>query len=391
MKKNFQPSIQRSYQGNPLLKMAELGWNSDQIKKLIIDTLEPYFEDKQFLREKAIDSLSAEAANVGRIGQDVKAEKWLRQLLEIHRLARNVNASVCFETIGFWEQAIAHGRDEFWSGALMERDLAELPLDDFKFETFRTLGMVIEACLQPLLKALLAQVRLADGNLNPNKNLTELELGKVVDELFVKLPDPELVAPAPWNIRLNQWRNMAQHHKTHIRGDQIIGVYGIGVKQTEVTLTRNDVLEFAARLNFVLGVVRGSRAIFIFDNLEKIEPHFKETREREDARVFHLSAPLATQGFKIERLEVIDRNVQVRISDQIGGDILRRTAHCSQFVYPIWLNFPYDSVEIEFVDKEGKPKVLITASGVDLARAKAQPEPWDVLANAVKFQKPKSE
>lgn len=391
MKKSFQPSIQRSYQGNPLLKMAELGWSSDQIKKLIIDTLEPYFEDKQFLREKAIDSLSAEAANAGKIGQDVKAEKWLRQLLEIHRQARKVDASVCFQAIGFWEQAIAHGRDEYWSGALMERDVATLSLDDFKFEVFRNIGMVIEACLQPLLKSLLAQIRLSQGDFNPNKNLTEQELGKVVDELFVKLPDQEIVAPAPWNIRLNQWRNMAQHHKTHIRDDQIIGVYGVGAKQTEVNLTRGEVLEFCSRLNFILSVVRGSRAIFIYDNLEKIEPHFKETREREDARVFHLSAPLATQGFKIERLEVINRNVQVRISDQIGGDILRRTVHCSQLVYPIWLNFPYDSVEIEFVDKDGKPNVLITASGVDLAKAKEQPEPWDVLAGAVKFQKLKSE
>jgi hypothetical protein len=390
MKKNFQTSIQRSYQGNPLLKLAELGWDSNRIKSLIVDTLDPYFEDKEFLREKAIDSLSAEAANVGKIGQDVKAEKWLRQLLEIHRQARNASAELCFETIGHWDQAIAHGRDEFWSAALMERDLLTLPLDDFKFEVFRTIGTVIEACLQPLLKALLAQVRISRGDLHPNKNLADIELGKVVDELFAKLPDQEIVAPAPWKIRLNQWRNMAQHHKTHVRGDKIIGVYGVGTKQTEVTLTRDEVLEFAARLNFVLSVVRGSRAIFAFDNLQKVEPHFKETYEREDARVFHLAAPFATQGFKIERLEIIERNVQVRISDQIGGDIQRRTAHCSQLVYPIWLHFPYDAIEIEFVDSVGKPRVLITASGVDLARAKEQPEPWEVLASAVKFYRPKS-
>jgi hypothetical protein len=47
-------------------------------------------------------------------------------------------------------------------------------------------------------------------------------------------------------------------------------------------------------------------------------------------------------------------------------------------------------VEIEFVDISGKPKALITASGVDLARAKEKQDPWEELANAVKFHAPKS-
>ena len=45
--------------------------------------------------------------------------------------------------------------------------------------------MLIEASLQPLLRALLAQLRIASGDVNPNKNLEDLELGKVIDELFV--------------------------------------------------------------------------------------------------------------------------------------------------------------------------------------------------------------
>jgi len=192
--------------------------------------------------------------------------------------------------------------------------------------------MLIEASLQPLLRALLAQLRIASGDVNPNKNLEDLELGKVIDELFVKLPDKEVVAPAPWNIRLNQWRNMAQHHKTQVHGDKIIGVYGIGAKQAKVTLTRGEVLQFVSRLSFVLHVVRGSRAIFLFDNLQEVEPHISEIRGREDVRVFQLAAPFATQGFQIERLEIIEKTVRLRICDKIGGDLRRRTVHCSQLV-----------------------------------------------------------
>jgi hypothetical protein len=390
MKKDFQSSIARTYLGNPLMKLVELGWSSADIKRLIIETLEPYFSDKQFLRDKAIDLLSGEAVNVGMITQDAKAELWFRQLLDIRRLAAKVNEQVCFRTEGLWEQAIAHGRDEFWSGVILERNLSELPLEDFKFEAFRAIGTIIEACLQPLLKALLAQVRLARGDLDPNKNLDEMELGKVVDELFAKLPAPELVAPAPWNVRLNQWRNMAQHHKTQVKGDKIYGVYGVGVNAKEIALTRTDVLEFAARLNFVLRVVRGSRAIFLMDNLQRLAPYFRETREREDIGVFLLAAPFATQGFKIDKFEVSGTTAHVRICDKVGGDVCTRTIHCSQLIYSIWLHFPYDAVEIEFVDVAGSPRMRITASGSDLARCNGNPEPWEDLANAVKFHPLKS-
>jgi hypothetical protein len=168
-------------------------------------------------------------------------------------------------------------------------------------------------------------------------------------------------------------------------------LYGVGAKQTEVVLTQVEVLQFAAVLNFVLRVVRGSRAIFLFDNLQKIEPFFAKIHEREDVHVFHLANALATQGFQIERLEIIEKTVQVRICDKVGGDILRRTAHCSQFVYPIWLHYPYDLVEIEFVEASRKPRMLIKANGADLARCKEMPEPWEELANVVKFHTPKSD
>lgn len=110
---------------------------------------------------------------------------------------------MCLQTVGYWEEQIVHGKNEFWSGALLETDLANLSLEDFKYEAFRTIGMLIEACLQPLLKALLAQVKLLSGDATPNKGLNDRELGKVVDELTAKLPDPELVAPGPWKIRLS--------------------------------------------------------------------------------------------------------------------------------------------------------------------------------------------
>ena len=328
--------------------LAELGWDPDQIKNLIIQTLTPYFKDKQFLSDKAIDLLPIEAVNVGMIGQDVKAEKWLHQLLDIHQAASKVNEKVCFQTLAHWEDRISHATDEFWSAAILEQNTSTLPLQEFKFEIFRTIGMLIEACLQPQLKALLAQVRLSKGDPEPNKNLDGLELGKVINELHAKLPDKEIVAPVPWNIRLNQWRNMAQHHKTRVKDNKIVGAYGVGAKQTEVILERAALLQFVTRLNFAIRVVLTSRTIFILDNLQKIEPYISfDTDEREDVRLFRLATSFATQGFEIERFEIIDGKVLVWIFDKTGGDTLKRAVHCSQLIYSVWLNFSHDFIEIE--------------------------------------------
>lgn len=386
MKRDYQRAIEKTYKANPLTQLLKTGMPPESIKGLVIETLDPYFTNKQFLREHAIDALSSEAANVGRIIQDEKAKQWLQQLLVIHRQALTVNKVLCLQTVGFWEDQIAHGRNEFWSGALLETDLGNLPLEDFKYEAFRTIGMLIEACLQPLLKALLAQVRIASGASSPNKVLEDRELGKIVDELCAKLMDPELVAPAPWKIRLSQWRNMAQHHKTHVEDGGIVGVYGVGVNQTEVVLSRTDVLSFAAKLNLIVGTVRGARAIFLFDNLSDLEPYIPHVADREDARVFDLAAPLATQGFVVEGLEVDDKAVVVRIRDQIGGDPFRRMAHCSQFLYVVWLHFRYSLVIIDYVNFEGHHKTRISAKGEDLQRYRAGEIDMAGLANATNFE-----
>lgn len=180
---------------------------------------------------------------------------------------------------------------------------------------------------------------------------------------------------------------MAQHHKTRVKDGRIIGVYGVGAKQIEVVLSRDEVLDFAARLNLIVGVVRGARAIFLFDNLDDLEPHIPSVADREDARVFDLASPLATQGFILEGLQVDNKSVVVRIRDRIGGDPLRRMAHCSQFVYAIWLLFRYDMVFIDYVNFDGHHKTRISARGEDLQLYHAGKIDIEGLAKITKFER----
>ncbi len=67
VKRDYQRAIERTYKANPLTKLLETGMSAEAIKRLVIETLDPYFTNKHFLHERAIDALTAEAANVGRI------------------------------------------------------------------------------------------------------------------------------------------------------------------------------------------------------------------------------------------------------------------------------------------------------------------------------------
>lgn len=129
---------------------------------------------------------------------------------------------------------------EHWSLLYLEVDKAELPLEEFRHEVFRNIGAVIESFLFPHLRDLLMQVRLARGTMASYGQVASLKLGNVVNELHDTLGMPDLVAPPPWRIRLNQWRNIGQHHRSCVRGSLIYGYYGEPPNEQEVSFSRNE-------------------------------------------------------------------------------------------------------------------------------------------------------
>lgn len=189
----------------------EAGFSPAQVKELIVSVLEPYFRSRDELAEHAVDVLAGEAFRVIRIKQNARQAKALDHVYRTYRAAESVDALSSYRGCGESERAILAAQSDHWSLFYLELEKADLPIEEFRHEVFRNVGALIESFLFPHLRELLVQVRISRGKPTTLSQILPLKLGNVTNELYETLGFRDLLSPAPWRIRLNQWRNIAQH------------------------------------------------------------------------------------------------------------------------------------------------------------------------------------
>jgi len=385
MKRSYKKVLDGVRQYSPLLSFAEQGLSPIQIKQGIVDLLSPYFIDQKILNKLSVELLAPEAVNVSKIENDVWAKAMFMNILNEYRQAAVSDKNICFESCANWEVKIQHGISEYWSGFYLETDKSELPLEDFKYEVFRNIGMLIEACMQPFLKELLVQVRIRRGKINPEIGVEDMDLGLAIGELFDTSGYPELVAPPPHGIRLNQWRNMAQHHKTRVENGLIIGTYGKGSNEKEVRLKRDELFDALKRIFLIFSALKTAASIFKVDNLCEYQSRVKDVDVRADAKILHLAAAVATQGFELIDISIEEHSVTAIVKDVTDAVAKERMIHASQFVYSVWSRFPTDKVIIEYLDNAGDLILTTSGKGSDCEEVGREAIPFAEMANRVTY------
>jgi hypothetical protein len=380
-------AVKVAQQWNVFRPITEAGFSPTQIKEAIIGVLDQYFLNKDQLDEYAIELLSAEAFRVIRIKQDVWAEAAFNHIAGIYRAAEAVDAAACYKACAESERAVLAAASEHWSLLYLEIDKAELPLEEFRHEVFRNIGALIESFLFPHLRDLLVQARLTRGRMTAYDQIAKLKLGNVVNELHGTLGMPGLVAPPPWGIRLNQWRNIGQHHRSCIRGNLIYGYYGEPPNEQEVRFNRSELWDALRRIYFMCDAVSTARSLFVIDNIKAVHQYFpQDLALRGDTYILSLATALSTQGFGLADLQLSDDSVIATVVEMSEGPRNERMIHASQFVYPVWRNFERPTVVVRYVDKEGRLCLTIEAKGDDCKRIADGAIPFSALASLVTFK-----
>lgn len=368
--------------------VVELGFSPAQIKEWVISVLDPYFKNKDDLKESAIDVLAGAAFRVARIRQDLWTKSAFEHVVSVYKAAESVDPVACYRACAESERAASAAASDHWSMLYLELDKADLPLEEFRHEVFRNIGALIESFLFPHLRDLLTQVRITRGKAAASAQVASLKLGNVVNELHDTLGMPELVAPPPWGIRLNQWRNIGQHHRSMIRGGLIYGYYGEPPNEQEVRLSRSELMDALKAIYSICEAVSTARTLFIIDNIQWVHQHFpQDLAPRDDAHILSLATALGTQGFGLADLQVTDDSVTATIVEMSDGPPAERMIHASQFVYPIWLKIERQSIVVNYLDKQGKLRLTTRAQGDDCKRIADGAIPFHALAGLVEFQK----
>jgi hypothetical protein len=352
------------------LDLLKAGFTVAEVKEAIITILQPYFENQSILKELAVSVLVPEAMSLTRLEQHPLAFSGYRRCLDIYRSAHAVGGSDSLKSCASWEKDIQKGLSQYWSSFQLESSLSSLELEEFALESLRTIGMLIEANIKPHLKDLLNQVRIIERRPDPRANLSGMGLGDIVGKFISRGDLSELLAPPPWHIRLNQWRNIAQHNSFHIENDIIVCQYGVEPRVSKIYLTRNELKRVTDSIFNIFSALKLARTVFCVDNLENLERFISEgaLNLRAEQVVLNFVSAVATQGFEVIDIRLTDEAATAILQDVTDQDPDRRRFHASQLVYQLWNCTGRSRVTIEYMEKDGTRSLISTVLGEDCER-----------------------
>ena len=360
--KGYERIISAIREESPLFKMIQMGVKPKEIKEAVVESLEPYFDNRDILEQLAIKVLVPESINLLRIQKD----KWLFEMFEkclsTYHSAKTKDQQSCFKACALWQPYIVHSISEYWSVLHLEVPKNDLGIEEFLHECLRNIGDIIEGVTKPYLKVLLHQVRIVNGIKTALEEINALDLGTIVNELVSKSGYGDLFMPPPQNIRLNQWRNIAYHHTAKIENGDIICWYGKTPNIKEVRLSRDELLQAVQTLVNIYGVLRLAYTLFCIDNLNEIDEYSPAGEVRDEAVFVNFAAALASQGF-----EIVDYNKNPDCTKLVVKDVSNlnpdeRRFHASQFLLPLWVITHSKRVIIEYREKDNTPNFQVSAN-----------------------------
>ncbi len=360
--KKYEKVISKVKEENPLLKLIESGMNLEEIKESVIESLEPYFDNKDILEQFAIETLVPESVNLLKLQKENWFFRKFEKCLDTYRSAKAKDTQSCFKSCVLWQPQILQSLSKYWSVLYLEIDKNNLEIEEFLHECLRNIGDIIEGLTKPYLKALLHQIRIANGIKTVLEDIDSLDLGIIVNKLKQESGYAELFMPPPWNITLNQWRNIAYHHTARIENSKIICWYGKTPNIKESRLSRSELLQAVQTIFDVYRAIRLAHTLFFIDNLKEINRFSPTVEVRDDAAFLNFATGLASQGFEIVEFKKNADEAKLVVKDVSNLNPDQRRFHASQFLFHLWLLTESKQVIIEYREKDNTPNLFINTT-----------------------------
>lgn len=379
-------ALQEIQKRDPFSELLERGYSREELKESIKEALAPHFQNEDILEEN-YPVLISEVVNLSFIYSESYAKEIFSKVKRLYRRAASEEPKYCFKACARFESDTTQGLSRLWSQMYLEHDKADLPLEELRQEAFRNIGDLIEGSLKPYLQELVLQNRFLRGKTDTYEDVVQLDLGNLVHELKQTTDLKGALEPHPWELRLNDWRNIAQHHTSEVDGDEIVGYYEVGSTEEEVRLTRREIVDATFKTALIFKSIRTARTLFVVDHMNEIKPHISEDPElRPDMRVLSFAMAIGPEGFELIDLKVEEDSAEAVVRDRTEEPIKKRMIHASQFVYPVWKNLKKQNIELKFQDSDGN-LVLTSKVNGDVCESIAEGQiPFSELANESEFE-----
>lgn len=342
-------------QKNPLLHMIKMGKAPDEIKEAVIDSLSPYFENKDILEKYAINLLVSESINLLKLKKNSWYYDYFKKCLLTFRSAKIKDSHACFESCAYWQNEINQCVSEHWSLYYLEVPKNTLEIEEYIFECLRNIGAIIEGLIKPYSKVFIHNVKIANGVETTPYHINSLNFGVIVNELIEKSDCSDLFVLTSKKIPLNHWRNIAYHHSARIENNKVMCWYGKSSNLQYIRFTKEDLLQIVHDIYKIYTVLNLAHTLFFVDNINEILKFSPPDEVREEADLLNFIVGLNSQGFEIVKFDKNDKEAIVVIRDVSEMPTYKRLSHVSQFIFQLWIITHSNQLIIEYHDNKNTP------------------------------------
>lgn len=386
-KKRYSKIISSIKEHTSLIEAFKAGMTPDEVKNDVINAFSPYFENQGVLEKQAIQILVPELIEFANILKDGFSIKLFEFALRAHHSAKRQNRELCFVSYLDWIPSKREALSKYWSQHHLAIDKVGLELEEFTHECLRNIGSVTEGSIKPYSNELLQQVRIFQGIPMAFDEIDSMDLGKVIDEL-IKFSSPSSFFVFE-NVRLNQWRNIAQHLSVIFKDGLIVCTYGRPENKKEITLSKEALYTVTQKVFMTLRCLKLASTIFGVDNLDEMHSmgliSNGQIKIRPEAEILNLVSAIASQGFEVIDVQFDRNNAKLIVQDLTSMDPGIRRIHASQFVEMLWSHTNSPLVTVDYLELDGTPNLRAIATSELFERAYKDVEPIKFLAAKIEM------
>jgi hypothetical protein len=206
-------SLLKTVQAAPeLIDLYSKGQSPEDVRGLIEDTLRPFFDHYNSLRELAVDVLAPDYVHLCRLRtQSADTDSHLRCMRAAYLEAEDTNPDRLFVFLTDLMPDIRETGNRFWTFINLERDKSQPGPHELVRETFSNMSDLIEGLLKTHLTEHVGLRRIIGNKAFDLPTLRSAKLGVLADELLAVADYRTLLTTVPDGMRLPEWRNVAAH------------------------------------------------------------------------------------------------------------------------------------------------------------------------------------